>query len=73
VVSSARFRSPVVVPTGFYFGGTDTFAYVAAVDTLIRARYTTAIAHGYDLYPVFHFLVGTVRHATGCRPTTHSF
>ena len=51
--------------TGFYFGGTDTFAHVAAVDTLIRARYTTAIPHGYDLYPVFHFVVGAVTHATG--------
>jgi len=51
--------------TGFYFGGTDTFAHVAAVDTLIRAQYTPAIPHGYDLYPVFHFLVGTVTHITG--------
>lgn len=51
--------------TGFYFGGTDTFAHVAAVDTLISARYTTAVPHGYDLYPVFHFLVGTVTHVTG--------
>ena len=53
------------VTTGFYFGGTDTFAHVAAVDTLIEARYTTAIPHGYDLYPVFHFVVGAVKHATG--------
>ena len=51
--------------TGFYFGGTDTFAHVAAVDTLLRTRSTAAIPHGYDLYPVFHFLVGAVRHATG--------
>ncbi|GGO00986.1 hypothetical protein [Haloarcula pellucida] len=50
--------------TGFYFGGTDTFAHVAAVETLVEARYTTAIAHGYDLYPVFHFFVGTVTHLT---------
>ncbi|MBX0322123.1 hypothetical protein EGH21_03655 [Halomicroarcula sp. F13] len=50
--------------TGFYFGGTDTFAHVAAVDTLLSARYTTAIPHGYDLYPVFHFLVGAVTHLT---------
>ncbi|WP_277541521.1 hypothetical protein [Haloarcula laminariae] len=53
------------VTTGFYFGGTDTFAHVTAVDTLARTRYTTAIPHGYDLYPVFHFLVGAVRYATG--------
>jgi len=53
------------VTTGFYFGGTDTFAHVAAVDTLIDARYTPAIPHGYDLYPVFHFVVGAVKHATG--------
>lgn len=53
------------VTTGFYFGGTDTFAHVAAVDTLIEARYTTAIPHGYDLYPVFHFVIGAVKHATG--------
>ncbi|WP_225307756.1 hypothetical protein [Haloarcula sp. CBA1129] len=53
------------VTTGFYFGGTDTFAHVAAVDTLLRTRYTTAIGHGYDLYPVFHFFIGAVRHATG--------
>jgi hypothetical protein len=53
--------------TGFYFGGTDTFAHVAAVDTLLRTQYTTAIPHGYDLYPVFHFVVGTVRHVTGLR------
>ena len=51
--------------TGFYFGGSDTFAHVAAVDSLLRTRYTTAIEHGYDLYPVFHFVVGAVRHATG--------
>ena len=55
------------VTTGFYFGGTDTFAHVAAVDTLIEARYTTAIPHGYDLYPVFHFLIGAVEFATGLR------
>jgi hypothetical protein len=53
------------VTTGFYFGGTDTFAHVAAVDTLIEVGYTTAIPHGYDLYPVFHFVVGSVTHATG--------
>ena len=53
------------VTTGFYFGGTDTFAHVAAVDTLIEARYAAAIPHGYDLYPVFHFLIGAVKHATG--------
>lgn len=52
------------VTTGFYFGGTDTLAHVAAVDTLIEARYTAAIPHGYDLYPVFHFLIGAVKHAT---------
>lgn len=51
--------------TGFYYGGTDTFAHVAAVDSLVAARYTPAIPHGYDLYPVFHFLVGTVTHFTG--------
>jgi len=51
--------------TGFYFGGTDTFAHVAAVDLLLEARYTPAIPHGYDLYPVFHFLVGAVTHFTG--------
>jgi hypothetical protein len=51
--------------TGFYFGGSDTFAHVAAVDTLIRNGYTTSIAHGYDYYPVFHFVVGAVKHATG--------
>ena len=51
--------------TGFYYGGTDTFAHVAAVDLLIEARYTPAIPHGYDLYPVFHFLVGAVTHVTG--------
>lgn len=53
------------VTTGFYFGGSDTFAHVAAVDTLIEARYTTAIPHGYDLYPVFHFVLGAVKHVTG--------
>ena len=51
--------------TGFYYGGTDTFAHVAAVDALIAGRYTPVIPHGYDLYPVFHFLVGTVTHLTG--------
>jgi len=51
--------------TGFYYGGTDTFAHVAAVDLLLEARYTPVIPHGYDLYPVFHFLVGAVTHATG--------
>ncbi|MFC7096422.1 hypothetical protein [Halobaculum marinum] len=51
--------------TDVYFGGTDTFAHVAAVDTLVRVRYWAAIPHGYDLYPVFHLLVGTVRYATG--------
>lgn len=51
--------------TDVYFGGTDTFAHVAAVDTLLRARYSAGISHGYDLYPVFHFLVGAVRYATG--------
>lgn len=54
--------------TGFYFGGSDTFAHVGAVQTLVRVRYTTAIPHGYDLYPVFHFVVGTVTHATGLPP-----
>ncbi|MFC7068744.1 hypothetical protein [Halobaculum lipolyticum] len=53
--------------TDVYFGGTDTFAHVAAVDTLIRTRYSATIPHGYDLYPVFHFLVGTVRYVTGLR------
>ncbi|TQQ82508.1 hypothetical protein EWF95_04735 [Halonotius roseus] len=53
------------VTTGFYFGGSDSFAHVAAVDALIEARYTTAIPHGYDLYPVFHFVIGAVKHATG--------
>ncbi|PAU85616.1 hypothetical protein CK500_02625 [Halorubrum salipaludis] len=52
------------VTTGFYFGGTDTFAHVAAVDALIETGRTTAIPHGYDLYPVFHFVVGTVEHVT---------
>ncbi|WP_324664324.1 hypothetical protein [Haloarcula sediminis] len=51
--------------TGFYYGGTDTFAHVAAVDLLVEARYTPAIPHGYDLYPVFHFFVGAVTHFTG--------
>ncbi|WP_277555860.1 hypothetical protein [Halobaculum limi] len=51
--------------TDVYFGGTDTFAHVAAVDTLLRVRYWAAIPHGYDLYPVFHLVVGTVRYATG--------
>lgn len=54
--------------TGFYFGGSDTFAHVGAVQSLIRLRYTPAIPHGYDLYPVFHFVVGTVTHATGLPP-----
>ncbi|WP_209309420.1 hypothetical protein [Haloarcula amylovorans] len=53
------------VTTGFYFGGTDTFAHVAAVNSLTEVGYTTAIPHGYDLYPVFHFLVGAVTYATG--------
>lgn len=53
------------VTTGFYFGGTDTFAHVAAVDTLLRTGDAATIGHGYDLYPVFHFLVGAVKHATG--------
>ncbi|WP_254279914.1 hypothetical protein [Haloarcula marina] len=55
------------VTTGFYFAGTDTFAHVAAVDTLTEVGYTTVIPHGYDLYPVFHFLVGAVTYLTGLR------
>ncbi|MFC7138072.1 hypothetical protein ACFQRB_19580 [Halobaculum litoreum] len=51
--------------TDVYFGGSDTFAHVAAVDTLLRGGSTAAIPHGYDLYPVFHYLVGTVRYTTG--------
>ncbi|MFB6105938.1 MAG: hypothetical protein ABEJ70_03100 [Halobacteriaceae archaeon] len=46
--------------TGFYFGGTDIFAHVDAISRLVRAQYTTAIPHGYDLFPVYHLYVGTV-------------
>ena len=47
------------VTTGVYFGGSDTLAHVGAVEALFATGYSTAIPHGYDLYPIYHFLVGT--------------
>jgi hypothetical protein len=46
--------------TGFFFAGTDTFAHVEALRSLLGTQYTTAIPHGYDLFPVFHLVVGAV-------------
>ncbi|WP_197428602.1 hypothetical protein [Halapricum sp. CBA1109] len=53
------------VTTGFYFGGTDTFAHVGAVQRLFESGTAAALPHGYDFYPVFHYVVGTVAHVTG--------
>jgi len=53
------------VTTGVYFGGSDTLAHVGAVEALFAAGYSTALPHGYDLYPVFHFLVGSTTAFSG--------
>ena len=53
------------VTTGVYFGGSDTLAHVGAVEALFAAGYSTALPHGYDLYPVYHFLVGTTTAFSG--------
>ena len=44
--------------TGFYFGGTDTFAHVDSINRLLSANYTTVLPHGYDFFPGFHLFVG---------------
>jgi hypothetical protein len=60
---STLFAVPAVtkyLTTGFYFGGTDTFAHVDGLRRLLDAQYSTALPHGYDLFPVFHFFTGAV-------------
>ena len=46
--------------TGFYFGGTDTFAHVDGLNRLLSVGYSSALPHGYDYFPGFHFFVGAV-------------
>jgi|GEM_PF-1618584 len=46
--------------TDVFFAGTDTFAHVEALRRLFETNYTTALPHGYDLFPVFHLVVGAV-------------
>ncbi|QPV62849.1 hypothetical protein I7X12_19360 [Halosimplex litoreum] len=53
------------VTTGVYFGGSDTLAHVGAVEALFAAGYSTALPHGYDLYPVYHYLVGSTTAFSG--------
>lgn len=56
------------VTNGFYFGGTDTFAHVGAVNRLLETGTATALPHGYDFYPVFHWVIGAVTQFSGLRP-----
>jgi|GEM_PF-2060515 hypothetical protein len=56
--------------TGFYFGGTDTFAHVAAVDLLVEARYTPAIPTGTTSIPSSTSSSAPSPTSRGCRPTT---
>jgi hypothetical protein len=56
------------VTNGFYFGGTDTFAHVGAVNRLLETGTASALPHGYDLYPVFHWVIGSVTVFTGLAP-----
>lgn len=46
--------------TDVFFAGTDTFAHIEALRRLFETNYTTALPHGYDLFPVFHLVVGAV-------------
>ncbi|QLC34849.1 hypothetical protein EFA46_011345 (plasmid) [Halarchaeum sp. CBA1220] len=55
VPAYAKYRT-----TGFYFGGTDTFAHVDALRRLLATGASSAIPYGYDLFPVFHVYTGTV-------------
>ncbi|MFC6974693.1 hypothetical protein ACFQL1_08355 [Halomicroarcula sp. GCM10025709] len=54
--------------TGFYFGGTDTFAHVDSLNRLFAAGYTTVLPHGYDFFPGFHLFVGAASLLGGLSP-----
>jgi hypothetical protein len=54
--------------TGFYFGGTDTFAHVDAVNRLLETNTAASLPHGYDYFPGFHFVVGAVSLFGDLRP-----
>lgn len=54
--------------TGFYFGGTDTFAHVDGLNRLAATGTIAALPHGYDYFPVFHLLTGAVSTLGRLRP-----
>lgn len=54
--------------TGFYFGGTDTFAHVDGLNRLLSTGSTAALPHGYDFFPGFHLFVGAVSTLGGLAP-----
>ena len=54
--------------TGFYFGGTDTFAHVDGLNRLLSVGFSSALPHGYDYFPGFHFFVGSVSLFGGLTP-----
>ncbi|MFB6077863.1 MAG: hypothetical protein ABEJ80_02650 [Halarchaeum sp.] len=54
--------------TDVFFGGTDTFAHVAALRRLLATGYTTALPDGYDYFPVFHLLTGAVARVADLAP-----
>ncbi|WP_114576066.1 hypothetical protein [Saliphagus sp. LR7] len=54
--------------TGFYFGGTDTFAHVNALNRLAATGTIASLPYGYDYFPGFHLLAGAVSMLGHLRP-----
>ncbi|GAA0307764.1 hypothetical protein [Halarchaeum salinum] len=68
---TAVFAVPVVakyLTTGFYFGGTDVFAHVDALNRLLATGQSALLPYGYDLFPVFHVFTGAITFVTGFAP-----
>ncbi|MFC7076566.1 hypothetical protein [Haloarcula halophila] len=71
VATTVLFAVPPIskhLTTGFYFGGTDTFAHVDSLNRLFAAGYTTVLPHGYDFFPGFHLFVGAASLLGGLSP-----